>query len=159
MSVKVKWPTGNAPFYINVKKNADTLLNKTVVAVDPSSGGTSNPGYAVFENSKLMHCGEIIINGKEPTHLRLQKIYDELYKAVPFPDVLLIEKLRGRMVPIQLAWSVGVAMVAVPSPTIIEVPICIWKAFVRDTKPGYKKGNTEDAVVIGESVFQLAREL
>lgn len=159
MTKKVKWPSGNAAFYKQVKEHSNIILNDTVVAIDPSSGGVSNPGYAVFKNGKLATCGEIIINGRLPAHIRLQQIYEELYERVPYPDLMLIERLRGRMAPVQLQWSVGVAMVAAPAPICIEVPICMWKAYVRDIATDHVKSNADDAKVIGESVLMLAKEL
>jgi len=156
----VKWPKGNEPFYKDVVKFNDRIFGGCMVVIDPASGSSSNPGYAIFSGGKLKSSGDVDVDKRLRVNERLQVIYDHLSKLTKNPDILLIEKLRGRMAPASLMFSVGTAMSAVRSPICIEVPVCVWHAYagrqyLNDKKLGITT-DAQDAEMIGLSVVELA---
>jgi hypothetical protein len=159
-AIQVKWPKGHGKYLLQVKAAADKILSGFLLALDPSSGGKgSAPGYAIFHAGELQSSGEIYLPYKV-AYERLNSLFDELKKLVPDPpDVCCIEEIRGvgKFAPIQLVWSVGVSMVAVRSPILIETPILQWRALAAVT-PEYKKDNAADAIMIGKAVILRARD-
>lgn len=103
-----------------------------------------------------MTSGEIQIPSSKPIHERLRILYDKASALLPnSPDILVIEEIRGRMAHHYLSWSVGVTLAAIRAPLCIELPINVWKAVAAVT-PGYFKGNSQDAEIIGTTLTILA---
>jgi len=152
----VKWPRNYQDFYRSVRKHHKLILSGVVVAIDPSSGGSSAPGFAIFKEGKLSACGELDIPSSRPIQERLRILYDQAGALTPTPpDVLVIEEIKGAMAHEFLKWSVGVTLAAVRAPLYLGVPINCWKAVAQVT-PGYVKGNDTDATIIGDTVIILA---
>lgn len=156
---EVKWPARTFAFYAQVKAAMKPILTKTVLAIDPSSGGSSQPGYAVFTKGELVACGELKIPSRKSIQERLGIVYDQVGSILSEPpDVLALEDVsKGTMGHEYLKWSAGVTIAAARAPTMLVVPINIWRAVAKAT-PVYEKTNTNDAVLIGMALVMLARK-
>jgi Holliday junction resolvasome RuvABC endonuclease subunit len=150
------WPAGHEAFYKQVKDSADQILSGVVLAIDPSSGGSSKPGFALAREGQLKHSGVINILQMLPIERRLQQLYLRI-KALTndVPNVFAIERIRGRTAHAHLQWAVGTSIAASQAPIFIEIPTDIWKA-VAKTDPKYKKGDEADAIKMLEALLLLA---
>lgn len=158
----VRWPGKYLPFRKKVRANVRSILSGRLLAIDPSSGGSSMPGYALYEGGVLKERGTIRIAGGKTPQSRLSELYECLQAEFPNVDVLAIEELRGRTVSPTLHGAVWVAAAAVCPTVMIEVPIPFWKVLAKIT-PGYLKDKDNsaddmDAMLIGEVVIKLAKE-
>ena len=153
---KGRWPNGYASFVKKVQANAELLLTGRFVAIDPASGGTSMPGYSVYQATQRVEGGVLQVNSALSPELRLAELYDLMAEAFKDVDLVVIEELKGSMVRPTLHWSVGVAVTAIRKP-YIQVPINYWKALAKETE-GYEKADDADADMIGQTVIELARE-
>ena len=112
----IKWPQGKHPTQVRnkVRKLKDKILHGRVVAIDPASGSTSNPGWALFENGVLIDMGTVELNSKLPIQGRLNTMYVVLSECIghPPPDVLIMEEIRGSMAHAFLFWACGVIAAA-----------------------------------------------
>jgi hypothetical protein len=155
---QVKWPNGLVPFYKQVRSQQEKILKGTLVSIDPSSGGTSRPGFAVLRAGELITSGEIPIP-KIDIYQRLQILYEHVTKLTnEVPDVFAIEMIRGqRFAPHQLLWSVGTTIAAARTTNIIEIPLVAWKA-VAKADPHYFKGDAQDAEKLGQCLVLLAQK-
>jgi len=149
------WPRKYEAMYTRINSLSDTILHGVLLAIDPSSGGTSKPGYAIFKAGKLFRAGEIsTIPGKAQIGVRLQHVYDEIDKLLPTPpDLLAIEMIRGKIAHEYLMFSVGASMAAGRAPETIEVPTNMWKALAKVT-PDYTKANDMDSIMIGKCLIE-----
>lgn len=155
----VKWPARTFAFYAQVRAASKTILKDTVLAIDPSSGGSSQPGYAIFTAGKLVKSGELKLPGRKPVHIRLAMMHDMIRELLPEPPAMLIceDVSNGSMAHVYLKWAVGATIAAANSPEFLICPINVWRALAK-AMPAYQKTNTTDAVLIGQSVIMLARE-
>ncbi len=133
-----------------VRLNAHTLLNGTVLAIDPASGGTSLPGWAYWNKGSHVSAGVLAI-APGCIQERLHSLYQSL--AGRRPDVLLIERIRGKMAHEYLRWACGVIIAATNPLVLIEVPISTWH---KNAGPDHVKNDMNDAVAIGRTVMTMA---
>lgn len=156
----VRWPNGCAPFYMKVRQHADQILTGTLIALDPASGGTSNPGFSIWVAGEMLTSGEITFGKKRlPVYDRLQILHDRVSKltAEP-PDVFALEMIRGQGFSSHyLHWAIGASIAAARTPAVIETPMHAWKAVAKVTS-GYVKGDAADAECIGHALVLLARK-
>lgn len=159
MGNQITWPQKYHALYANILRLSDVILTKTILSIDPSSGGTSKPGYAIFKAGKLMAAGEIDnIPSKAPIGTRLHRVYDEIYKLTPdAPDLLAIEMIRGKIAHEYLMFSVGASIAAGRALETIEVPTNVWKALAKVT-PDYTKDNSWDAQMIGKCLIEFCKQ-
>lgn len=155
----IQWPAKYFKFYAHIKAASHLILNGTVLSIDPSSGGASQPGWALFRAGELIAHGEIKLPSKRTINDRLQLLYDEVYKLTSTrPDVLAIEDVsQGTMSHVFLRWAVGVSIAAARANVLMIVPINCWKA-VAKASTGYEKTNAADAILIGKSIILLAQK-
>lgn len=158
---KVVWPKGKAvdKFKKQLLAVTDQVLQGRVLAVDPASGGTSNPGWAMFYKGEYQASGELdIMDKKKSVQQRLNDLLSivEIGFSNPPPDVLVIEQIRGSRAHVYLKWSVGVVVAGVRSSVMLECPINLWKAIVPED---YEKTDEADATYIGMAIVRLAKEL
>ena len=155
--MEINWPRGYAEFYHDVQVHKTKILTGLVIALDPSSGGSSQPGFAIYRAGELITSGELAIP-KKSIYERLQLLHEQVSKLTPdVPDVFAIEEIRGqRFSHDYLKYAVGVSMAAARTTTILEVPINCWRALAK-ADPHYIKGNAVDSELIGETVIRLAR--
>lgn len=155
----IKWPNGKHPTKFKKKANKlnDKLLNGRVIAIDPASGSTSMPGWALFEAGELIAMGTIKINSKLPIQGRLNTMFFALSQGVghPPPDVLVMEEIRGSMAHAFLFWACGTIAAAFSESDLLELPISFWKAVIPE---GYEKADDTDAAYIGLAAIELAKE-
>lgn len=138
------------------------ILEGTVLAMDPSSGSfnqkkkeQSYPGYALFREGELVESGVVDLNGQELNIWeRLRELYDCLENDFDVPDVLIIERIRGRVAHQYLKWSVGIIGTAVRAPVVIEMPVSTWRSFAGKD---HEKSDENDAIAIGTAAVKLAR--
>lgn len=155
---EVIWPKGYVAERHKIALNAKAIREGTLLAIDPSSGGSSLPGYAIF------HAGILVVSGviefpkkKQDIYQRLQYLYDKVNALSPVPpDVLAIEQIHKAMAGKELVWAAGTSIAAARSPITIEVPLNIWKAVAKAT-PTYVKDDESDARMIGTCVVMLAQ--
>lgn len=153
----IKWPKGKRPDKLKkqVSKLAGTLLTGTVLAIDPASGASSPPGWALFRQGHLVEYGVVTVNPRNNVQQRLSQLHNELMQAHPDIDILIMEEIRGSMAHVYLHWACGVIASSFPSADLIELPISFWKAVIPD---GYVKADDTDAAYIGLAAILLARD-
>jgi hypothetical protein len=153
----VRWPKGyRTTFFAKVRKHAARILQGRVLCVDPATGASSNPGWALSVAGEIVGSGEIAgLYGETPE--RLRQLFWRLHDDERFNDidVLVIEQLRGNMVVAQLHWSVGAILAALPAEVVCEIPIPVWKA-VAKADPTYAKGDEADARAFCAAVLAVA---
>jgi hypothetical protein len=149
----IKWPKNYYPFYKAVAKHKDIITQGTVLAIDPASGGSSYPGYALFVNGEMVSSGDVPVNAKLPVNLRMQCLYDSI-NGLARPDLLVVEEIRGHMAHTYLKFSVGMIMAAVRCPICIEIPISVWKAYAGRN---HIKSDQADAEKMGLTIIELAK--
>lgn len=144
-----------------------------MLAVDPASGGTSDPGFAYAVGGRIVESGIIPLDRGRRVEHRLRQLYLALFQLYAGKvDILVVERLRGRMVPAQLTWSVGVIMAATcvvdlrddgsglpaKQPVALELPISTWKRYAK-ADPDYTKTDENDARMIMTALLALAGEV
>jgi len=151
---RVKWPSGKSidDLRKQVAENKEQILNGRLLAVDP---GSKFAGYSIYDAGVLTSSGIITMGNKLRVQQRLQHLYQQLHDLTAC-DVFATERIRGSMSHEFLKWAVGVAVAAVRSPVLIEVPIGVWQA-IKDA--GYEKTDENDAQLIGKSLIWLAKEM
>lgn len=127
-----------------------------MLAIDPASGSTSMPGWAMFRDGQLLGSGVLEIRGQTIGH-KLAHLYNEVRVMTDQGvDTVVIEEIRGRVAHHYLLWAVGVIAAATSRAEWIELPVAFWKAIAPE---GYVKSDRTDAEYIGKAVIQLAGEL
>jgi len=152
---------------VEVQKYTDILMNGEMLAVDPSSGSSGSlPGYALFRKGQLMDAGTIELpRGTRPLANRLFLLRNALATAFDRPDLLTIE-LISPVMPSKggtflhknassLIKSVGAILSTWDTP-VLEVSPMTWHSM---TPPTYKKGDVQDACMIGWAVYVTAARL
>ena len=140
-------------------------IQKTLLSIDPASGSSSNPGYAVFQEGELVASGEIDIPSSWPLNQRLQKLADKLREEFIVPDILAIEHippmvygkggLRSRSIT-TLHKSIGAVLSAVKCRDYIEVSSASWYSIAKSLPFEYVKTDENDAVMLGWAVLRAA---
>jgi len=133
----------------SIIKLKDTILNGTLLAIDPAS---KSVGYAVFEKGELHISGSYKASGSIGP--RLKEIGDFLVQFED-PDVLAIEKVRTHSGHHMLTWGAGHAVGAVGAETTIEITCSMWK---KVAGAQHIKSDENDAIAIGELVLYICRE-
>ena len=153
--------------YQQLKEHHDKITTGRVLAIDPSSGGSSDPGFAYYYAGTLAESGTIQCDGRLPVERRLRHIAESLAgKYQDRVDILVVEKIRGRKAPAQLQWSIGSIITAVAGrgdptytiPPLIELPITTWKRYAKQCT-GYEKGDEADAIMIGFALIEETKEI
>lgn len=155
----MSWPYVSAATAAQLRKHSEAVLGGRVVCIDPATGSTSQPGYAVLEHGELVRSGVLKIDRRLGIARRLKALADQLLdEGLALPELLVVERLRGRMVHPHLHWAVGVIVATLDPEAIIELPIPLWKAVARaDTT--YAKSDEADACAFGQTVIYLVRGL
>jgi Holliday junction resolvasome RuvABC endonuclease subunit len=150
----IKWPRGSHHHHFKkqISENIDTILNGTILAIDPAS---VRLGYAVTKKGKVTDQGVIELDQKAPINQRLQDIVYTLQKDKDY-DILAVEMIRGKMAHVYLKFSVGAIIGGARAPVCIEVPIHSWKAYAGKE---HKKSDDSDAVAMAETLIALAKEI
>ena len=151
--------------YNKVSKHAKTILEGTMLAIDPSTGSRSSmPGYAWYKKGKLIESGIFEINPGWSRHKRLYEIGHTLREEFEMPDILAIEYIA--MVKFQggisqaaigaLQKAIGAIYAARPWPAVVEIPTSAW----RHHKPEeYIKTDEWDAITIGLYCVNISKEV
>jgi len=147
-----------------IKKYTENLLTGTVLAIDPASGGSSMPGYAVYKGGQLVQSGTIAVKPHLMLNVRLRLIADVLRNELPVPDVFVIEDIRrirgifsGASVDI-LFKGIGAIMSAVTCDKFIEIPPTVWTKTVEANYKTTRKSDEQDAIEIGRFAIEYAQE-
>lgn len=122
-----------------------------MLAIDPASGATSQPGWAAFSQGKLLKSGTLQLPRGMPIQQRLRELFKAL--SLSSPDVLVIERIRGSMAHEHLKWSVGVSIAATCASVVIEMPVSTWK---KHAGPNHVKSDVNDAEAIGHCLIACA---
>lgn len=158
---EIKWPKGRSSFLTKLARYRSSLTSTLWLCFDPATGGgESRPGYAFFVAGTPRAAGVLHPRGStlEGRLLSLRKQLKQLVEsqANGRPVVLFVEELKGSHVHSHLHWATGAAVSAYPWLTVIEVPICFWKAHAA-TDAGYSKGDMNDAIQLGRTCAELLR--
>jgi len=158
--MQIDWPKGKSSikFQQEAALARDAVLSGTMLCIDPSSGGTSIPGYAKFNNGVLLDKGEIQIKSKDPIHKRLRFLNGAL-RSFGHSDVVVIE-YNTPTAHIYLKYALAVTMGALSCDYCLLMPIDYWKRFLRFTGEykTYQKSNANDAVTIGRTMIRLSED-
>jgi hypothetical protein len=139
-----------------VSKYSKFVLNGKFLAIDPSSGSEkSKAGFAYFKNGQLIESGIVDIDHTAPIAERLDTLYQFLSRRYSGVDLLVVEKIRGKLAHIYLTWSVGVTVAATRAKSLYEMNTQTWKKYVPE---GYEKSDTDDAVAIGNAAIAVCEE-
>lgn len=145
------------PFYVRVQHNRDAILKGRMLCLDPATGATSLPGWALYVAGKLVDSG-VIQPQPGATHQRLRDIFWKVHDREDWDplDLVVVEQLRGSMVAPQLHWATGVLLAACVTEVVLEIPIKVWKS-VSSVDPNYRKSDEADARAMGQAVVLLAQ--
>jgi len=133
--------------------NKKKVLYGTILSIDPSSGSkNSKPGYAWFEGGQLTDSGVLQVDHRHSVDKRLQNIYDQL-AAIPTPDVMIVERIRGVRSHIFLHWAVGAVLAAVRCECTFEMPTSMWRKYAGKY---HIKSDAMDAIAMGAAAITIA---
>jgi len=152
--------------YQKIKPIRNVILKGNLLCIDPSTGSkSSNPGYAWFENGKLIESGEIIVDVTGNRNERLYEIARCIREDFAVPDVLIVEYIppmtyKGRTNQMNtvslmaLQKAIGAIIGAVKVKHLLEIPAASWRAWKPDN---YVKTDEMDAICLGLCAIGLAR--
>lgn len=156
-------PSKTSKVYINIKQLKDVILTGKILAIDPSTGSRSSmPGFAWFENGKLIESGEINVDFTDERHEKLYEIARTIREDFSEPDLIIIEYIppvrygRGGMNNISimaLQKSIGAILSARKIKYMLEVPAITWRNY---KKPDYYKSDVKDAETLGYCAIGIA---
>lgn len=132
------------------RRHGAAILSGTVLAIDPASGGTSDPGWALYHRGELIGSGVVPL-GMDRVQHRLRDLYLVLREFEA--DVVVVERIRGARAHPYLLWSVGVAVAATATKVLLELPVSCWKKHVGKD---HIKGDEADAIAIGATLIAMA---
>lgn len=146
------------------QRQTEELLKGVLIALDPATGESSNPGYAVFWGGEFQEKGIINLDKKQPIARRMARLLYVLQTRFPVPDCVLIEKIpnslyipgKGATQPKgwqYLHWCCGVMASAYDTADVLEVPPQSWKRNIKTRFPSYVKTDANDALAIGASIL------
>lgn len=157
--------------YAQARKNAELLLNATLLCVDPSIGSASSlPGYAVYVRGELVSSGLIEVATAGAHNLRLFELARSLREdfAELQNPILVVEDIptmrfnrRGSggysdpRAQVPLHRAVGAIMSSIRSPLMLEVPPITWHRYTDPSR--YLKSDQADAAALGWTVLCMAR--
>lgn len=139
-----------------IEENWPVILSGNLLCIDPATGATSQPGYAIYESGLLKESGIISLPGNQPISVRLHLLCKSLQDQFEVPDVLAVEQIAPRIggrAATSLHWSIGVTMAALPCPLVVEVSSRSWQMHV-DLR--YQKDDEIDAIYIGKCLLERA---
>lgn len=131
------------------------LLTGRVISIDPSSCGVSPIGWAVAEHGVITSSGIITCTQGMNIYERLQAIKRVLDKDATQYDVMILERIRGKMAHEHLKWSIGLLLGSVKADHVVEMPIPTWQKYA---DKDWVKGDEADAIQIYKSTLKLAKE-
>ncbi len=158
--------------YTQVASARNELLTGRVLVIDPSIGSNSSmPGYAIFENSKMLEKGILQIETmkrkgtvvprlRELSHI-LRTEFDEMYDVLVIEDVPSVwSRAGGHKAVIPLMKAMGCIIGNVQSKYVVEITPMSWTSRVSkievEKQMKYIKGDDTDAEWIGYVVMQMA---
>lgn len=152
--------------YASTKAHQHGILNGVVCSIDPSVGSTSSqPGWAIYRQTKLIDSGTFYIPAHLSTPERLRRLANEMRKLYKTycPDILVYEEIPSLRqgggnanAHASLLKAVGVILSVPGVNGYVGIYPVSWKKMVRDS---YVKGDEEDAVEIGWIVIELAKQI
>lgn len=149
----IKWPSGPTvtKFRKFAQDNQLVILNRTVLAIDPSS---KSCGWARYVAGEYVASGTIIAPAKLPINKRLGYLYN--YLPDIRPEIVVVEQIRGSMSHEFLKYAVGTILTKYSEVQLEFCPIPVWKALAK--KIGMKKSDENDARMMAESLILLAKD-
>jgi len=148
----------------DIKLYRGLILEGRLLSIDPSCGSSSSlPGYAIYEQGKLIESGVINVTLSHNLNARLKGI-GEVISQFPDIDITVVEEVpsaaRGWQRSVtghaSLLKAVGMCIACSPSPYTISVDARIVAKYRPD---GYVKSDEEDAKLIGAVAIKLAGEV
>lgn len=127
------------------------ILEGTFLVIDPSSGRSGDGGWALFENGKLKESGVIEISSIASKQKRLVAILECMQSQFTDPvDLLVLEKIDGRMAKRILIQACGVFIATAPSKVYFEMNVMTWRS-IASKLGGWKKVSKNTGKVHGDS--------
>lgn len=157
---EVRWPSGFLPTYKQIQASADVILTGTIICIDPSSGGSSLPGFAIAKAGEIITSGTVDLGPtKALIYERLQILHDRVSKLTPEPpDLFCLEMIRGQNFSHHyLLFSCGVTIAAARTARVLELPMHFWRPVAKIT-PGYIKGDAMDAECMAMALILVAQK-
>ena len=151
--------------YQDVNKLIKPILTGKVLVIDPSIGSnSSSPGWAIYSYGELVDSGSWHVGGSSvELWKRARKLGDYIKFACAMYsfDLLIYEDIPAtssfnQNAVASLLKSVGVVLSCSRSEYVLGIHPASWRNYVR---PGYKKGDKEDAEEIGHIAISLARHI
>lgn len=137
-------------------------MTGSILAIDPSSGSVSSqPGYALYKDMKLVEAGHIRVTPKNSIHKRLWELRDSLMNDFETPDLLVTEHIGSSLWgsnnqgALALQYSVGVIMSVFDCP-LVKVSPLTWRKYIPD---GYIKTDANDAIMLGYTAMLEAAQM
>jgi len=121
------------------------VLGGTMLCIDPSSGKTSAAGWALFKEGRLVESGLVTVCSVASREIRLREILACVQADFDPVDLLVIEKIDGRMAKRILIQACGVYMSAIDSKSFFEMNVQSWQA-ISKRLGGWKKTNSKGVV-------------
>lgn len=138
----------------------------TILAIDPSSGGSSSPGFCLVKDGVLQDYGILRIPKSTLIHARLHHLAESMRRELPIADMLIIEDIppfmqskgtsfRNASVN-HLHYSVGVTLSCQPWPVVVHLTPQSWHAYIRSVmdEAEYVKSDETDALCIMTCFFE-----
>lgn len=154
----------NSKTYQKVKAVKDLVLQGKLLCIDPSTGSqSSEPGYAWYENGRLVESGVIDVDTTANRNVRLYEIARCIREDFEQPDILVVEYIppvtykggirMNKVSLMALQKAIGAIIGARPVEHLLEIPAASWRAWKPDN---YVKSDEMDAVCLGLCAIGLA---
>jgi hypothetical protein len=135
-----------------LRKNSDTILNGTWIAIDPSS---RSMGYALVEGGNISKNGTFTTKKKQIGE-RLKDLHSMLDLELPEVELVVIEFVRTGTGHHFLVWGTGLAVGALGATTTIEIPTSLW---AKGKDANYIKSDAADAKYIARFCIEVCSNL
>jgi hypothetical protein len=134
-----------------LRKNSDTILNGTWIAIDPAS---ISMGYALVEGGNISKNGTFSTK-KKPIGERLKDLHSMLDLELPEVELMVVEFVRTGTGHHFLTWSTGLAVGALGAKITIEIPTSLW---AKGKDANYIKSDACDAKYIAKFCLAVCED-
>jgi len=157
----------NTKTYAAIESMWRTILNGTMLCIDPSTGSrSSRPGFAWYDKGVLKESGEITVDMEAHRSKKLYEISRTIREDFPLPDILVVEYIppvtfrtgikMNKVALMALQKAIGAIMAAHPFDNLLEIPPTSWRSY----KPAnYVKTDEMDAVCLGLCAVGVAKDI
>ena len=130
-------------------------LEGSMLSFDPSSGGVSMPGWALWSGGELLHSGIIEVPKSKNVYERYVYISQWIKEFMPVVNLLAIEQVSKGW---RLTKSEGVIVGAVDCDHVLPVTPRSWQSTLRRHGVEMDKSDENDAIAVGYHAILRGRE-